>query len=205
MEIVQMEENKEEKEDVQASPILSLDDDFSLIRSFVGGNEDAFRSLLKRHKEKVRNLIYITVGKPDDVDDIAQEVFITVFRKLDTFRYESQFSTWLYRITINKCRDHIRKNKVKNFFTPITSDDSRDIAEPSPVDPTFEVQEIVRKCVAKLPEKYRIPLILRDFEGMNYQEIAETLKTEVGTIKSRIFRAREALKEMLEPMKKDLL
>jgi RNA polymerase sigma-70 factor (ECF subfamily) len=200
-----MNDNQEEKEEVQPSPILSLDDDFSLIRSFVGGNEDAFRSLLKRHKEKVRNLIYITIGKPDEVDDIAQEVFITVFRKLDSFRYESQFSTWLYRITINKCRDHIRKNKIRSYFTPLGQDESHEIRENGPGEGSFEIQEIVRKCVAKLPEKYRVPLILRDFDGMNYQEIAETLNTEVGTIKSRIFRAREALKEMLEPMKKDLL
>lgn len=189
---------------MHTSPILSLDDDFSLIRSFVDGNEDAFRSILKRHKEKVRNLIYITLGRPDDVDDIAQEVFITVFRKLSSFRYESQFSTWLYRITINKCRDHIRKNKIRSFFTPISQDD--DIASGVlHTDSGFDVQEIVRKSIAKLPEKYRIPLILRDFDGLNYQQIAETLDTEVGTIKSRIFRAREALKVMLEPMKKDLL
>ena len=196
--------NKEEKDEVHISPILSLDDDFSLIKSFVDGNEDAFRTLLKRHKEKIRNLIYITLGRPDDVDDIAQEVFITVFRKLSSFRYESQFSTWLYRITINKCRDHIRKNKIRSFFTPISQDDYISVGAVH-TDSGFDVQEIVRKSIAKLPEKYRIPLILRDFDGLNYQQIAETLDTEVGTIKSRIFRAREALKVMLEPMKKDLL
>ncbi len=197
-------DNKKENQTVQSSQILTLDDDFSLIRSFTAGNEDAFRTLLKRHKEKVRNLVYITMGKPDDVDDITQEVFITVFRKLSSFRYESQFSTWLYRVTVNKCRDHIRGHKIRNFFSSLSPENDIAVSE-THNEGLFEVQEIVRQSIAKLPEKYRIPLILRDIEGFDYRQIAETLETEVGTIKSRIFRAREALKQILEPRKQDLL
>ncbi len=197
--------NKEkENQTLQSSQILTLDDDFSLIRSFTAGNEDAFRSLVKRHKEKVRNLVYITLGKPDEVDDITQEVFITVFRKLGAFRYESQFSTWLYRVTVNKCRDHIRRYKIRNLFSSLSVENDIPVSE-THNEGAYEVQEIVRQSIAKLPEKYRIPLILRDIEGLDYRQIAETLETEVGTVKSRIFRAREALKQMLEPMKQDLL
>ena len=110
--------NNDDEKEVKDSAILTLDDDFSLIKGYLNGNEDAFRTLIKRHKEKVRNLVYATLGKPDDVDDIAQEVFIIVFRKLHLFRFESQFTTWLYRITINKCRDHIRRAKIRSFFPP---------------------------------------------------------------------------------------
>ncbi len=196
--------NNDDEKEVKDSAILTLDDDFSLIKGYLNGNEDAFRTLIKRHKEKVRNLVYATLGKPDDVDDIAQEVFIIVFRKLHLFRFESQFTTWLYRITINKCRDHIRRAKIRSFFSPLSSHETMEYAEKTK-DSNFDLQEIVRMKIAELPENYRIPLILRDIEGMNYQQIAETLNAEIGTVKSRIFRAREALRVLLEPLKKDLI
>jgi RNA polymerase sigma-70 factor (ECF subfamily) len=194
---------QEEQENVQSSPILSLNDDFALIRSFNTGNESAFRTLINRHKEKVRNLVYITVGNPDAVDDVSQEVFIQVYRKLDHFRFESQFTTWLYAITINKCRDYLRRVKIRSLFTPL-ADDDRNYPSHTPKQ-NFDIREIVQKAIAKLPEKLKTPLILRDFEGMSYQEIADTLGTEVGTVKSRIFRARDYLKKLLEPMKEELL
>ena len=198
-------ENKKENQEVYPSTILTLDDDFSLIRSFNEGSEAAFRTLINRHKEKVRNLVYLTLSSPDMVDDISQEVFIIVYRKLKFFRFESQFSTWLYSVTINKCRDHLRKVKMRNLFSPITHDDERDIPYNDEAKEDFDVQEIVRRSIAKLPEKFRVAIILRDFEGLSYQEIAEMLNSEVGTIKSRVFRGREALKKMLEPMREELL
>ena len=198
-------ENKKENQEVYPSTILTLDDDFSLIRSFNEGNEAAFRTLINRHKEKVRNLVYLTLSSPDMVDDISQEVFIIVYRKLKFFRFESQFSTWLYSVTINKCRDHLRKVKMRNLFSPITHDDEKDIPYNDEAKEDFDIQEIVRRSIAKLPEKFRVAIILRDFEGLSYQEIAEMLNSEVGTIKSRVFRGREALKKMLEPMREELL
>ena len=194
-----------ENSEVYPSTILTLDDDFALIRSFNEGNESAFRTLINRHKEKVRNLIFLTLGSADMVDDISQEVFIIVYRKLKSFRFESQFTTWLYSVTINKCRDHLRKVKIRQLFTPISHDDDKDIPYAEEAKGDFDVQEIVRAAVAKLPEKFRVAIILRDFEGLSYQEIAEMLNSEVGTIKSRVFRGREALKKMLEPMRKELL
>ncbi|MCE1189986.1 MAG: sigma-70 family RNA polymerase sigma factor [Ignavibacteria bacterium] len=199
-----MSDNKEKTEVQQQSAILSLNDDFALIRAFNDGNESAFRTLVNRHKEKVRNLIYVTIGNADAVDDISQEVFIQVYRKLKFFRFESQFTTWLYTITVNKCRDHIRKIKLRSFFSPLShEDDTQHPAEHH--KPDFDIQEIVQAKIALLPTKLRIPLVLRDFEGLSYQEISETLGTEVGTVKSRIFRARETLKKMLQPLQKELL
>jgi RNA polymerase sigma-70 factor (ECF subfamily) len=186
----------EQKENMQQPKILSLDDDFSLIKRFIEGDELVFSELLKRHKEKVRNIIYITLSNVDGVDDIAQEVFITVYRHLKNFRFESQFTTWLYRITINKCKDHLRKKNIRSIFLPLK--DEEPVFES--IDENTDVQNIVRNAIATLPDKLRIPLVLKDLEGFSYQEIADTMECEIGTVKSRIFRAREALKKILKEL-----
>lgn len=140
--------------------------------------------------------------EPDVIDDIAQDVFITVFKNLKHFRFESQFTTWLYRITVNKCKDYLRKKAVRRIFSPI-KDEEEDIAS-FRINEDPDIKEIVRNAIAQLPDKLRIPLVLRDMEGFSYQEIAETLNCEIGTVKSRIFRAREALRKILEPLEKEL-
>jgi RNA polymerase sigma-70 factor (ECF subfamily) len=191
----------EQKEKMQQPKILSLDDDFSLIKRFIDGDELVFSELLKRHKEKVRNIIYITLSNTDGVDDIAQEVFITVYRHLKNFRFESQFTTWLYRITINKCKDHLRKKNIRSIFLPLK--DEEPVFES--INEDTDIKHIVRNAIATLPDKLRIPLVLKDLEGFSYQEIADTMECEIGTVKSRIFRAREALKKILKPLEKELM
>ena len=183
--------------------ILNLDEDFSLIKQFIEGNESVFKQLVQRHKEKVRNIIYLTIGNVDVVDDIAQEVFITVYKNLNKFRFESQFTTWLYRITINKCKDYLRKVKIRRIFTPIDEQHYNYSYDSSPE--IKDTAEVVRKAIAKLPEKLKVPLMLKDLEGMSYQEIADTVDCEIGTVKSRIFRAREGLKNILKPLERELL
>ena len=186
---------------MQQPKILSLDDDFSLIKQFIDGDESVFSELLKRHKEKVRNIIYLTLSNSDGVDDIAQEVFITVYRHLKSFRFESQFTTWLYRITINKCKDHLRKKNIRSIFLPLK--DEEPVFES--INEDTDIKHIVRNAIATLPDKLRIPLVLKDLEGFSYQEIADTMECEIGTVKSRIFRAREALKKILKPLEKELM
>lgn len=195
--------NSDKKENMEVPRILKLDDDFSLIKRFIDGEEVMFNELVRRHKEKVRNIIYLSLSERDSVDDIAQEVFITVYKNLKNFRFESQFTTWLYRITVNKCKDHLRRKAVRRVIVPI-----KDSSE----DPGYEfspeqsnTKEIVRYAISKLPDKMRIPLVLKDLEGFSYQEIAETMNCEIGTVKSRIFRARENLKKILQPLEKELL
>ncbi len=191
----------EQKENMQQPKILSLDDDFSLIKQFIDGDESVFSELLKRHKEKVRNIIYLTLSNTDGVDDIAQEVFITVYRHLKSFRFESQFTTWLYRITINKCKDHLRKKNIRSIFLPLK--DEEPVFES--INEDTDIKHIVRNAIGTLPDKLRIPLVLKDLEGFSYQEIADTMECEIGTVKSRIFRAREALKKILKPLEKELM
>ena len=191
------------KVDLQNPQILSLDDDFSLIKRFIEGDETTFRLLVQRHKDKVRNITYLTLGNADAVDDIAQDVFLTVYKNLNKFRFESQFSTWLYRITVNKCKDHLRKKRIRNIFTSIKEDEQEPMYHSS--HETKDTAEIVRKAIEELPDKLRIPLMLKDLEGLSYQEIAQTVKCEIGTVKSRIFRAREGLRNILKPYEKELM
>lgn len=191
------------KVNLQHPQILSLDDDFSLIKRFIEGDETTFRLLVQRHKDKVRNLTYLTLGSDDSVDDIAQDVFLTVYKNLNKFRFESQFSTWLYRITVNKCKDHLRKKRIRNIFTSIKEEEQELIYHSS--HEAKDTAEIVRKAMGELPDKLRIPLMLKDLEGLSYQEIAQTVNCEIGTVKSRIFRAREGLRNILKPYEKELM
>lgn len=196
--------NKKNEQDVnQPQTIFRLEDDFSLVKGFLEGNEQSFVKLVNRHKDKVRNLIYLTLGNNYQVEDIAQDVFISVYRKLSQFNFNSQFSTWLYRITINKCKDHLRRAKLRSIFSPFELAEDEKFVEKHDSD-EFEVKQIVNDAIAQLPEKLRIPLVLRDIEGMSYQEIGDSLGFEQGTVKSRIFRAREQLRVLLEPYRKDL-
>ncbi len=178
------------------------DDDFLLIERFKNDDENAFSELVHKHKEKVRNLVYLTLGDVDYVDDISQDVFISVYHKLKEFRFESKFTTWLYRITVNKCRDYLRKKRVRSIFVDIKNVDY-ERGTKSNTD-NIDIPHLVRKAIAKLPEKLKTPLVLRDIDGFSYQEIAEKLECEVGTVKSRIFRARESLKIILEPYRQEL-
>jgi RNA polymerase sigma-70 factor (ECF subfamily) len=190
------------KSNRQDENLPEQDEDFILIRSFINGNESTFRTLVIKHKEKVRNLVFITLGDTAYVDDISQDVFISVYHKIKEFRFESKFTTWLYRITVNKCRDYLRKKKVRSIFVPIGDYDRE-----YPIGPhseNYDIPQLVQNAIAKLPEKLKVPLALRDIDGLSYKEIADQLGTEVGTIKSRIFRAREHLKFLLEPYYKEL-
>lgn len=198
-----MMDTKNTKKDLQNAQILNLDDDFSLVKRFIDGDESAFAVLVQRHKEKVRNIIYLTMNSSNSVDDIAQDVFLTVYRNLRNFRFESQFTTWLYRITVNKCKDYMRKIKIRNIFTPIKEAEGK--AEDKIAPENNDIAILVHKAIGKLPEKLRIPLLLKDIEGMSYQEIAETVQCEIGTVKSRIFRAREGLKTILKPYEEELM
>lgn len=195
--------NSDEKNNMEQPKILVLDDDFSLIKRFIDGEEAVFAELVKRHKDKVRNIIYLTLTNSDLVDDIAQEVFITVYKNLKNFRFESQFTTWIYRITINKCKDYLRKKNIRKIFLPINDDEEQPVFET--VNEDSDIKQIVRNAIAALPDKLRIPIVLKDLEGFSYQEIAESMECEIGTVKSRIFRGREALKKMLQPLEKELM
>jgi len=183
----------------------SLDEksDDVLITLFQSGEEEVFRILVERYSQRVRNLIYSIFNEASVVDDIAQEVFIRVYEALPRFRFESSFYTWLYRITVNKSRDELRKRKTRKFFSlhsmmDASSDEFQSKIRVLPEDDS--AKELVNKGLQQLPEKFRVPIILKDIDGLSYEEMAEIMQCEVGTVKSRLSRARTMLRKILAPL-----
>ena len=183
----------------------SLDEksDDVLITLFQSGEEEVFRILVERYSQRVRNLIYSIFNEASVVDDIAQEVFIRVYEALPRFRFESSFYTWVYRITVNKSRDELRKRKTKKFFSlhsmlDASSEELQSKIRVFPEDNS--AKELVNKGLQQLPEKFRVPIILKDIDGLSYEEMAEIMECEVGTVKSRLSRARAMLRGILAPL-----
>ncbi len=183
----------------------SLDEksDDVLITLFQSGEEEVFRILVERYTQRVRNLIYSIFNEASVVDDIAQEVFIRVYEALPRFRFESSFYTWLYRITVNKSRDELRKRRTRKFFSlhsmlDASSDELQSKIRVFPEDGS--AKELVSKGLQELPEKFRIPIVLKDIDGLSYEEMAEIMQCEVGTVKSRLSRGRAMLRRILAPL-----
>ena len=183
----------------------SLDEksDDVLITLFQSGEEEVFRILVERYTQRVRNLIYSIFNEASLVDDIAQEVFIRVYEALPRFRFESSFYTWLYRITVNKSRDELRKRRTRKFFSlhsmlDASSDELQSKIRVFPEDGS--AKELVSKGLQELPEKFRIPIVLKDIDGLSYEEMAEIMQCEVGTVKSRLSRGRAMLRRILAPL-----
>lgn len=177
--------------------------DDSLIMLFQDGEKAVFRYLVDRYQEKVRNLIFSIFNESDVVDDLAQEVFIKAYEGLPNFRFQSSFYTWLYRIAVNRSRDEMRRRKVRRFFTFHSVESTTNLKIENLITTTFDdenIKETIEQSLKKLPDKYRMPIILKDIDGLSYEEIAEVLECEVGTVKSRLSRGRAMLKDLLKPM-----
>lgn len=174
-----------------------------LITLFQTGEEDAFRVLVQRYQERVRNLIHSIFHDAALVDDLAQEVFIKAFQALPHFRFESSFYTWVYRIAVNKCRDEMRRRKVKKWlsFASMNETGDKEFHEKTSVHPVNnEAQELVAKGLELLPEKFRVPILLKDIDGFSYEEMADVMQCELGTVKSRLSRGRAMLRSVLKPL-----
>ncbi|MDE3058976.1 MAG: sigma-70 family RNA polymerase sigma factor [Bacteroidota bacterium] len=174
-----------------------------LITLFQSGDEDAFRILVERYQERVRNLIYSILNRSDVVDDLAQEIFIRVYEALPKFRFESSFYTWLYRVAVNKVRDEMRRKKVKRFFSlqKLMDDADAELTAKMSVAPEdHSMAEIMNDALNALPEKFRMPVVLKDVDGLSYDEIAEVLECGIGTVKSRLSRGRAMLRKRLKPL-----
>ncbi len=188
---------------------VALDEksDEMLITLFQQGERDAFRILVERYHARIKNLMYSIFHEPEIIDDLAQEVFIKAYQSLPQFRFQSSFYTWLYRIAVNKSRDELRKRKVRRLFSLQAMMEAREheIDETLRVQPEdSEVQQFIARGLQALPEKYRLPIILKDIDGLSYEEMAEVMECEVGTVKSRLSRARAILREVLKPYLKEM-
>ena len=176
-----------------------------LIQKCKKGSREAFNILFSRYQSQVINTAYGMLSDKEDAYDAAQEVFIRVYKNIDSFKEQSSFATWLYRITVNVCSDILRKRQKNSDIISINSftDDNKDfdIPDDSPtVEDNMELSErqaAVRNAISELKEEYRTVITLCDIEGMSYENIAEVLNIPHGTVKSRINRARNALKKKL--------
>ncbi len=171
-----------------------MDEDLELINKFKAGQMEGFEMLVKKYQNRVINIANSLSRHASDAEDIAQEAFLKVYRNLNDFRNQAKFSSWLYRITVNTAYDHLRKNKRRN-----ASLDEMDYSRIPDNKDSVDVlaQETLRQALDKIPFDFRSTLILKEIEGLSYEEIAQSLKIRLGTVESRIFRARGMLKNLL--------
>lgn len=187
--------------------ILRKMDDDALITAFQSGDLDVYRYLVERYQERIRNLLFSIFRDRNFIDDLAQEVFIKAYQALPHFRFEASFYTWLYRIAVNKSRDELRKKKARRFFSFQTLDEGieKELNVRLSVAPeNRDTQELVAMGLQTLPEKFRTAVVLKDIEGLSYEEIAEVMQCELGTVKSRISRARAMLRKALKPLMEEV-
>lgn len=182
-------------------------DETVLIQKSQQGDMDAFEQLLLRYEKKVYTIAYKYMGNPEDASDAAQEAMIKAYQSIGSFRGEASFGTWIGRITANKCLDELRKRKriqVTSLDAEVELEEGsvqKEIAaeDATPEEHTIQQETVqyVQHILNQMREEYRIVLVLRELEGHSYEEIASMLSCSLGTVKSRISRARNYLKEQI--------
>jgi RNA polymerase sigma-70 factor, ECF subfamily len=185
-------------------------DEAELVTRLQAGSDSAFDWLVTYYHASVYNLVYGILSDPADAADVTQEVFLHAFRGIHGFRRGSSLKTWLYRISVRQALNHRRwcwRHHRQQISIDADEEGNTSVlelqdAEATPFEQfaTREMQQTVRRALVAVPTTFRSAVILRDLEGLSYEEIAEVLEVSVGTVKSRILRGRRLLKEMLDPM-----
>jgi RNA polymerase sigma-70 factor (ECF subfamily) len=181
------------------------------------GDTDAFEVLVNKYQKKMLNIAYRMIGNYDDSCEIVQDAFVSAFKNMKHFREEAKFSTWLYKIVVNLSKNRLKQLTVKGHREELTLDspmnpDVRQLKrEPVSGEPSVleniekrETQKVVQGCINSLDYEFREIIVLRDIQGFSYEELSDMLKMKEGTVKSRLFRAREALKNCLKRSLGDL-
>jgi len=188
---------------------LAEDTDKELVKRVQKGDQAAFDLLFARYQSKIINLISRYVRDSEEVRDVAQEAFIKAYRALPRFRGDSAFYTWLYRIAINTAKNHLLSRSRRPPSTDVDVDDAdyRDDADmlrtgedPEGALSRDELQAAIEQALVDLPEDLRSALTLREFDGLSYEQIAQIMECPVGTVRSRIFRAREFVDQRMRPV-----
>lgn len=193
-------------------PAQASDSDAMLVERTVAGDQKAFELLVVKYQRRIQRLIGRMVRDVDLVEDIAQETFIRAYRALAQFRGEAQFYTWLYRIAVNTAKKALMELKrdptvSENSFKSGDDDETSPLENeltssetPEAVLAGKEIAEMVNAAMEALPEELRQAITLREIEGLSYEEISEAMNCPIGTVRSRIFRAREAISARIKPL-----
>ena len=192
-----------------AKPLSDKEIDMALVERVQRGDKSAYDLLVLKYQNKIGHLVSRYVHDAHESQDVTQEAFIKAYRGLKNFRGDSAFYTWLYRIAINTAKNHLVTMGRKISDTGIDAADAeqfdsgaalRENATPERVMATDEIAGVIQSSIEALPEDLRMAITLREFEGMSYEEIATAMDCPIGTVRSRIFRARESIDNNLEPL-----
>jgi len=185
--------------------------DKKLVKRVQKGDKGAFDLLVLKYQHKIVNLVMRYVRDPELALDITQEAFIKAYRALPRFRGDSAFYTWMYRIAVNTAKNHLAAQRRRPMDVELDLQDPeqydlhsklKETDTPEGVSLSNELKETIERAIASLPEDLRTAIILRELEGMSYEEIAQTMECPVGTVRSRIFRARDAISKKVGSLKK---
>jgi RNA polymerase sigma-70 factor, ECF subfamily len=194
---------KEIAQEVAEAPISTNVEDEVLVRRVLSKDRDAFALLVDKYKAAVYNHCYRRLHSPEEAEDAAQEVFLRAYNQMHTYQFGRRFSSWLLSIAAHYCIDLLRRRRPVVDLESIAFWKSSDQPEPEELAMTEETRDEVRELLRKLPDKYASVVALRYWQDMSYQEIAEVTNLSVGTVKTRLFRARELLAKELEKQKRD--
>jgi len=196
-------------EKVMASAPQLLNVDLTIVRRVQGGDRDAFDLLVRKYQYKVANLISRYVYDPAEIEDVAQVVFVKTYRAINGFRGDSAFYTWLYRIAVNTAKNFLVAKSRRPPGTDVDAQDAeliesgrclREISTPEAGLLCQKLAQCVSAAAGDLPEDLYMAITLREIEGLNYEEIAEVMECPIGTVRSRISRARAAIDKQLQPL-----
>jgi len=179
-------------------------DELELVRRAQAGDVVAYEDLVRRHQPRVFAIVGGILRRSEDVEDVAQQVFLKVYISLSRFDLRSAFSTWLYKVTVNECLDHLRKKKVRKLvYESDLSEEQVQVLEAAAQPDRHEISserraelvQLVERLLGELPQQERLMMVLKEVEGWTVEEIAEVLELNVNTVKVRLFRARSRLVE----------
>ncbi|MCS3902612.1 RNA polymerase sigma-70 factor (ECF subfamily) [Methylohalomonas lacus] len=192
--------------------MTARESDQELVERVQRGDKHAFDLLVTKYQQRIINLVGRFVRNPNDAMDVTQEAFLKAYRALPKFRGDSAFYTWMYRIAVNTAKNYLavqsrRPLEADQDYDEIEQIDSsgvlRDQATPEHMLLRDEIQDTVIRAIEELPEDLRTAITLREIEGLSYEDIAEVMECPIGTVRSRIFRAREAIDKQLKPLVTD--
>ena len=186
------------------------DADAILVERVQRGDKHAFELLVLKYQRKIMRLLSRLIHDPAEAEDVAQDAFIKAYRAIPQFRGESAFYTWLYRIAVNTAKNHlVARRRRPSGSAQYENDDGEtfdetdnlsDINTPEAAFASREIADTVNRAIEALPEELRTAIVLREIEGLSYEEIAQSMNCPIGTVRSRIFRAREAIASRLRPI-----